>query len=169
MDGRSAYSPQVEDNRTLRILERGTFKEIDIPEADFVRERQKIIERNHRLFGTGSDGPGRIYRVGPNQDLLGKSPEAEGLQPLDVDLVYKGDYANVDLKSPFIPSFVVGKVNGGGDAGRDVAVAVNGKIVGVGQTFKLAVGDQSELVAVMVPPGSFKQGGNDVRVYEVPG
>jgi hypothetical protein len=169
MDGKSAYSPAVEHNRTLRILERGTFKEIDIPEADFVRERQKIIERNHRLFGTGSDGPGRIYRVGPNQDLLGKSPEAEGLQPLDVDLVYKGDYANVDLKSPFIPSFVVGEVNGDEDPGRDVAVAVNGKIVGVGQTFKLAVGDQSELVAVMVPPGSFKQGSNDVRVYEVSG
>jgi hypothetical protein len=44
---------------------------------------------------------------------------------------------------------------------------VNGKIVGVGETFKLAVGNDDELVAVMVPPDSFKQGSNDVRVYEV--
>jgi hypothetical protein len=168
MDGRSAYSPEVKRSERLKILLRGSFKELDIPAADFVRERQKIIERNHALFGTGSDGPGRIYRIGPNQDLLGKSPDQAGLQPLDVDLVYGDDYKNVDLKSPFIPSFIVGKVNGGGDGGRQIAVAVNGKIVGVGETFKLAVGDQSELVAVMVPPDSFKQGSNDVRVYQVP-
>jgi hypothetical protein len=168
MDGRSAYSPEVKRAKTLKILERGSFNELDIPASDFVRERQTIIDRNHRLFGTGADGPGRIYRIGPNQDLLGKSPEQAGLQPLDVDLTYSDDYKNVDLKSPFIPSFVVGKVNDGGDGGRQIAVAVNGKIVGVGETFKLAVGDQSELVAVMVPPGSFEQGSNDVRVYQVP-
>ena len=39
-----------------------------------------------------------------------------------------------------------------------MAVAVNGKIVGVGETFKLAVGDAGELVSVMVPPQSFKHG-----------
>jgi hypothetical protein len=167
MDGRSAYSDEVKRSNSLKILLRGSFKELDIPAADFVRERQKIIERNHALFGTGSDGPGRIYRVGPNQDLLGKSPEQANLEPLDVDLVYSADYKNVDLTSPFIPSFVVGRVENGGDAGRQIAVAVNGKIVGVGETFKLAVGDDDELVAVMVPPDSFKQGSNDVRVYQV--
>jgi hypothetical protein len=132
-----------------------------------VRERQKIIDRNHALFGTGSEGPGRIYRIGPNQDLLGKSADQADLDPLDVDLVYKTDYQDVDLTSPFIPSFVVGKVKDGGDGGRQIAVAVNGKVVGVGETFKLAVGDDDELVAVMVPPDSFKQGSNDVRVYSV--
>src|SRR4051812_32106206 len=167
MDGRSAYSPEVERSKRLKILLRGSFDELDIPAAGFVRERQKIIERNHALFGTGSDGPGRIYRIGSNQDLLGKSPEQAGLAPLDVDLVYGDDYKSVDLKSPFIPSFVVGKVSDGGDGGRQIAVAVNGKIAGVGETFKLAAGDQSELVAVMVPPDSFKQGSNDVRVYQV--
>jgi hypothetical protein len=167
MDGRSAFSPQVKRSRTLKILLRGSFKELDIPAADFVREREKIIERNHALFGTGSDGPGRIYRIGPNQDLLGKSAEQAGLDPLGVDLVYSDDYEDVDLKSPFVPSFVVGRVDEGGPAGRQIAVAVNGKVVGVGQTFKLAVGDDDELVGVMVPPDSFKQGGNDVRVYQV--
>jgi Sulfatase len=167
MDGKSAYSPEVKRSKTLKIMLRGSFKELDIPEADFVRERQKIIERNHALFGTGDEGPGRIYRIGPNQDLLGKSPEQANLDPLDVDLVYADDYKNVDLKSPFVPSFVVGEVKDGGDGGRQIAVAVNGKIVGVGETFKLAVGDDDELVAVMVPPDSFKQGSNDVRVYQV--
>jgi hypothetical protein len=66
-----------------------------------------------------------------------------------------------------VPSFVVGQVKDGGSPGRSVAVAVNGKIVGVGQTFTLATGEGGQLVAVMVPPGSFKQGRNDVRVYLV--
>jgi hypothetical protein len=167
IDGRSAYSPQVKSSRTLKILLRGSFKELNIPATAFVRERQKIIERNHALFGTGDDGPGRIYKLGPNQQLLGKPADEAGLEPLGVDLVYGDDYKNVDVRSPFVPSFVVGRVKDGGDGGRQIAVAVNGKVVGVGETFKLAVGDDDELVAVMVPPDSFRQGGNDVRVYQV--
>ena len=42
---------------------------------------------------------------------------------------------------------------------------MNGKIVGVGETFKLAVGDDGELVSVMVPESAFHKGRNDVRVY----
>jgi hypothetical protein len=166
MDGHSAYSDVVKRRKTMKIELRGSFKVLDIPTSDFVRERQQIIERNHRLFGVGADGPGRIYAVGPDQDLVGKAPA--GLEPLDVDFTYASDYANVDLKSPFVPSFVVGQVKDGGSPGRSVAVAVNGKIVGTGQTFTLATGEGGQLVAVMVPPGSFKQGRNDVRVYLAP-
>jgi hypothetical protein len=167
MDGHSAYSDVVKRRKTMKIELRGSFKVLDIPTSQFVGEREKIIERNHRLFGVGADGPGRIYEIGPNQDLLGKTPEQAGLEPLDVDFTYASDYSNVDLKSPFVPSFVVGQVKDGGSPGRPVAVAVNGKIVGVGQTFTLATGEEGQLVAVMVPPGSFKQGRNDVRVYLV--
>jgi hypothetical protein len=45
---------------------------------------------------------------------------------------------------------------------------VNGRIAAVGETFTLAQGDDSELVSVLVPPESFKQGRNEVEVYEVP-
>jgi hypothetical protein len=168
MDGRSAFSDEVQKRQTMHILLRGSFEKLDISVADFVRERQRIIDRNHALFGTGSEGPGRIYRVGPHQELLGEPASAAGLQPLDVDLAYGPDYENVDPSSPFVPAHVVGRVQGGGDGGRDVAVAVNGKIVGVGETFTLAVGDPGELVSVIVPPESFRRGRNDVRVYLVP-
>jgi hypothetical protein len=167
MDGKSAFSDAVKRSQSLKILVRGSFEELDIPEADFVRERQAIIDRNHALFGTGADGPERIYRIGPHQELLGESAADAGLQPLDVDFAYGADYKNVDPDSPFIPTHVVGQVQGGGDGGRDIAVAVNGTIVGVGETFTLAVGDAGELVSVVVPPESFKRGANDVRVYLV--
>ena len=53
---------------------------------------------------------------------------------------------------------------------RDVAIAVNGKIVAVSRTFKLAGGDtKDELVASIVPESSFHQGRNSVRVMEVGG
>ena len=86
----------------------------------------------------------------------------------EVDFAYAADYKDVDPGSPFVPSHVAGQVQDGGDGGRDVAVAVNGTIVAVGETFTLAVGDAGELVSVMVPPESFKPGANDVRVYLVP-
>ena len=165
MDGKSAYSDEVQNRDTLHVELRNSFEGLDIPAADFVRERQAIIDRNHALLGTGADGPDRIYRIGPHQELLGKSPAAAGLQPLDVDFAYGADYKNVDPDSPFIPTHVVGQVQGGGEGGRDIAVAVNGKIVGVGETFTLAAGDAGELVSVVVPPESFKRGANDVRVY----
>jgi hypothetical protein len=167
MDGRSAFSDEVQSRDELRILIRNTFEEIRIPADDFEREKQAIAERNLRLFGDGRDGPERIFRIGPNQDLIGQRADRAGLEPLDVDFVYGPDYENVDLESPFVPAHVVGRVEGSEDVGREIAVAVNGTIVGVGNTFELAEGEEGELVSVVVPPSSFRQGRNEVQVYEV--
>jgi hypothetical protein len=167
MDGRSAFSDEVQGRDSLHILLRNSFEELNIPGADFERERQLIVDRNHALLGTGADGAGRIYRVGPNQELLGRPADAAGLEPLDVEFVYGADYEDVDPSSPFVPSHIVGRVQGGGEGGREIAVAVNGKVAGVGETFTLATGDEGELVSVIVPPDSFKPGRNEVRVYLV--
>jgi hypothetical protein len=166
MDGRSAFSDEVQNRTELHMLIRNTFEDLRIPADEFVRERRRIIDRNQSLFGSGRDD--RIYRIGPNPDLIGKDPQTAGLRPLDVELSYAPDYRKVDTRSSYIPSNVVGRVRGGGDGGRAVAVAVNGRIAAVGETFTLAQGDDSELVSVLVPPESFKQGRNEVEVYEVP-
>jgi hypothetical protein len=168
MDGRSAFSDEVQSRDALHILVRNSFEELNIPAADFARERRRIVDRNHALLGTGADGPQRIYRVGPNQGLLGRPADGAGLEPLDVELVYGPDYADVDPDSPFVPAHIVGRVRGEGEGGRAIAVAVNGKIAGVGETFTLATGDEGELVSVIVPPSSFERGRNEVRVYLVP-
>jgi hypothetical protein len=167
MDGRSAFSDEVQRRDALHILERNTFEELNIPADEFVRERQGIVDRNHALLGTGADGPERIYRVGPNQELLGEPAAAAALEPLGVEFVYGPDYEDVDPSSPFVPAHVVGRVEGDGGGGREIAVSVNGTIVGVGETFTLATGDEGELVSVIVPPDSFRPGRNDVRVYLV--
>ena len=47
-------------------------------------------------------------------------------------------------------------------------MSVNGRIEAVGSTFKLATGGD-ELIAVMVPESSMRDGRNEVEVFEVSG
>ncbi len=166
MDGRSAFSDEVKNRTELRMLIRNSFDELDIPAAEFERERQKIIDRNITLFGTGRDD--RIYRIGPNPELIGQQADSAGLEKLDVELPYASEYRRVDPGSNFVPAHVVARVRGGGEGGREIAVAVNGRIAAVGETFTLATGQEGELVSVMVPPESFEQGRNEVEIFAVP-
>jgi hypothetical protein len=165
-DGKSAFSDEVQTRHELRILIRNTFEVLRIPADTFTRERRAIIDRNQRLFGLGADGPGRLYEIGPHPELIGQPASAAG-ETLDVDLAYKRDYANVFSDPTYVPVHVVGQVNGSDRHPRDIAVAVNGTIRAVGNTFKLAVGDDGELVSVMVPESAFHKGRNDVQVLEV--
>jgi Sulfatase len=167
MDGKSAYSREVQNRDELRFLIRYTFKVLRIPAAQFERERQAIIDRNIRLFGTGREGPERIYRIGPHQDLIGKPASAAG-EKLPVDFASAQDYQHVNPASGYIPTHVIGHVEGRENPGRDIAVAVNGTIAAVGNTFTLAVGDEGELVSMMVPESAFRKGRNRVEVFEVP-
>ena len=167
MDGRSALSDEVQQRDELRFLIRNTFEVLKIPADQFEREKQAVVDRNLRLFGTGRDGPDRIYEIGPHQELIGQPASAAG-RKLPVELPSAQDYENVDPESGYVPTHVVGRVEGAGEPGRDVAVAVNGTIRAVGNTFTLAVGDEGELVSVMVPESAFREGGNRVEVFEVP-
>ena len=164
MDGRSAFSDEVQNRDELRILIRNTFEVLRIPADDFTRERRAIIDRNQSLFGSGADGPERLYQIGPHPELIGQPASAAGRQ-LDVALSYKPDYGNVGADPTYVPVHVVGKVNGPDRHPRDIAVAVNGTIRAVGNTFSLAVGDDGELVSVMVPQSAFHKGRNSVQVF----
>jgi hypothetical protein len=62
---------------------------------------------------------------------------------------------------------IAGRVLGGeGSGGRELAVAVNGRIEAVGRTFQL-VGEETESYSVMVPEASMRDGRNLVEVFEV--
>jgi sulfatase-like protein len=164
MDGKSAYSDEVKNRDTLRFEIRNTFQTLRIPADQFKRERRQIIERNNRLFGSGAEGADRIYRIGPHPELIGQPASAAGPK-LDVDLAGADDYQHVDPASGLVPVHIVGSVNGPDKHPRDIAVAVNGTIRAVGNTFTLAVGNAGELVSVMVPEAAFRKGRNTVEVY----
>ena len=167
-DGRSAFSRKVRARRQVKMLTRDLSGWVRLSGAQFERETQEELAKKLRLFGTGADGPDRLYRIGPNQELIGRTTTAAGRSAARAALVDAGELRNVDLKSPTAPTWITGRVSGGGPGPRDVAIGVNGTIRAVGRTFRLATGG-GELIGVMVPESALRQGRNRVEVFEVAG
>jgi hypothetical protein len=169
MDGTSAFSATDKKRDSLRILERGTFKPLHFTAAQFERAKARILAKKLALFGTGPFSSPRFYRWGPHPELIGQPANGPGRTPLKVEFAHANEFKNVDLKSSTIPVHVAGRVKAPGGH-RDVAIAVNGKIVAVSSTFKLVSGDTKDtLVASMVPESAFHQGRNSVQVMAVGG
>jgi hypothetical protein len=69
--------------------------------------------------------------------------------------------------SGVVPTQIAGDLSGGApDAGRELAVAVNGRIEAVGRSFYLS-GDPTEHFAFNVPESALREGRNMVEVFEV--
>ena len=165
-DGKSAYSAAVRNRDEFKMLKRDLSGWIRMPESEFEqRKTQKTRERVAK-YGQGKDGPERIYRIGPNQQLIGQKAQSAGTSQSKVALTAPRAYANVNPDGAIIPTWVTGRVSGGRQV--DIAVAVNGTVRAVGNTFKLATGG-GQLIGVLVPENSFKKGGNTVEVFEVDG
>jgi sulfatase-like protein len=168
MDGKSAFSPQVARRKTIRIFERNTFKPLRFDEGDWERRRKAAFERKLRIFGVGAEGPLRLFQIGPRQDLLFKPVSDFQVTPgSGASFVAPDEFRHVDLRSPTIPVHVTGHLKDL-PTGREVAIAVNGKIEAVTKSFHLATNDDV-IFAAMVPEGSFHQGANKVELFEVTG
>lgn len=171
MDGSSAFSDEVQQRDELRMFVRNSFEPLDVTPAEFQRQRKAALAHKLAVLGTGKQGRDRIYRIGPHQELLGKSVSSLSPQPqgdVTAELQDAGDYDDVDPESGFVPTHPVALVEGG-DAGetRDVAIAVNGRIEAVSKTFYLATDKDQELISAMVPPGSLKPGRNTIAFFQV--
>ncbi|HYI81360.1 MAG TPA: sulfatase-like hydrolase/transferase [Thermoleophilaceae bacterium] len=167
-DGKSAFSAAVAKRDEVKMLPRDFSDWMRVDGDEFEAEKQALIDRKVALFGSGADGPDRIYRVGPNQELVGKSVSSlptGGDSDAKVSLTDPGAYDDVDLEGPVLPVWVTGRVSGA-DGRLDVAIAVNGVVRAVSNTFELATGGD-ELIAAMIPPSSLRDGRNAVEVYEV--
>ena len=170
-DGKSALGEAVAGRTEVKMLTRDLSEWMREDGDEFDRRKQALVDRKAALFGTGADGPERIYRVGPNQELVGRevaSLGAVGASAAKVALTDPGAYDGVDVDGPALPTWVTGEVSGGGGARRDVAIAVNGVVRAVSSSFELATGG-GELIAALVPPSSLRDGANAVEVFEVTG
>jgi hypothetical protein len=170
-DGKSVFGKEVAERSEVKLLPRDFSDWIRVDGTEFEAEKQALIDRKVELFGSGSDGPERIYRVGPNQELIGRrvdSLDVTGASGADLELTDPGAYDEVDLDGPVLPVWVTGRVSGGTGGPTDVAIAVNGVVVAVSNTFELATGG-GQLVASLIPPSSLRDGRNAVEVYEVSG
>jgi len=172
VDGKSAFSAEVKARDEVKMLKRDLSGYVRVSKETLERDRGAEVREKLRNYGSGADPPERMFGVGPNSELVGRAVSklsASGESDARVDLVAAGEYANVNLGTPFVPTWVVGNVSGGdGAAAKDVAVAVNGRVLAVGNTFRLATGGD-ELIALMVPESAMRAGRNDVEVFEVSG
>ena len=71
------------------------------------------------------------------------------------------------LRSDFLPAQLSGTIHDppGSDV-RDLAAALNGRIIAVGESFTLA-GNDAENFSIMLPEGAFREGHNRVELLSV--
>jgi hypothetical protein len=168
VDGKSAFSDAVRARTEVKMLKRDLSGWLRASGEDFDRRKQRLLDLKLALYGTGADGPERIYRVGPNQELIGRrvAQLAAGDSSLRVELTDPDAYDDVDPDGPVLPIWVTGSVSGAAGEKHDVAIAVNGVVRAVSSTFELANRD-GDLIAALVPPSSLREGENAVEVFEV--
>jgi hypothetical protein len=171
MDGQSAFSRKDRDRRRIRILRRNTFEPIRFTLAEWEARRRAVLQRKLATFGEGSDGPLRLFRIGPDEDLLFKPVSDLSVtgpaSDTGVDMPQANEFRHVDLRTPTVPVHVTGYLKGV-PVGRDLAIAVNGRVAAVTNSFHLATNDKP-IFAAMVPESFIHQGANKVDVYEVEG
>jgi arylsulfatase A-like enzyme len=168
-DGKSVFSRAVAERDEVKMRPRDFSDWMRVDPERFAARKQELVDRKVALFGSGSDGPDRIYRVGPNQELIGRplrSLDVAADSDAEVSLTDPDAYEDVDPEGLVLPVWVTGRVSGG--ERRDLAIAVDGVVRAVSNSFRLATGD-TELVAALIPPSSLRRGRNVVEVYEVSG
>jgi hypothetical protein len=132
------------------------------------RQRTAIVRRQTALFGIGLEGGGG-FGLGAHGDLVGRRVTDVGLTgPAGPSATLSDDAAirSADPRSRWVPA---GRVNGSID-GRNarrvttLAVAVNGRIAGVGPTYR--AGNRTYF-SLMASDRFLRRDGNAVGVYEV--
>jgi Sulfatase len=167
-DGKSVLGDAVARRTEVKMLPRDFGDWMRVDGDAFEAAKQARVDRKVALFGVGADGPDRIFRVGPNRELVGRpvaSLDVGGDSSARVELDDADAYADVDPDGARIPIWVTGEVSGAAGP-RDVAIAVDGVVRAVSNTFELANRD-GELLAALIPPSSLRRGENRIDVYEV--
>jgi Sulfatase len=145
-----------------------TGKNLTLAFDDYVRRREAGLRRMVRLFGSDDRGA-RLYANGPNWDLLGRSVARLPSAPSPGARAELDSAQQLDDFSPdgrVVPSFVSGRIEGGLGPGVSLAVAVNGRIGAVTESFT----NEGELrLAGIVPVSAFRAGSNSLAIYAVQG
>ncbi len=140
-------------------VQAGNRKVVRAPLSRMIAQRRAAVKRRDRWLGRAGLG-----RLGPRSDLIGTRPSR----------TLRADRASFELEVPrrysdyrpgrdTLPAFITGSVHGL-RPGSPVAVAVNGRIVGVTYTFRFKGEIRFGLAAVH---HRLRCGPNSVALYEI--
>ena len=178
-DGRSAFSRAVQRRRTVEMSQgeqatigEGTGFKAVVPVAEFDRRQDALLQRKLELFGAGADRPG-LFGIGPNPQLVGRRLSELPTTPagaVGAKVNAAGELRRVRLRSDFLPALVSGSITGPGTPApsRQLAFALNGRIVAVARSFELG-DDSKEYFSAMLPEAAFRDGRNRLQVFQVSG
>lgn len=157
VDGRSAFTTGPRARARVATSPDGD-EGFFVTARELGRRLNSALDRQAGLFGRG------LYRVGPRAELVGR--RVSDLRVRDARGV-TSELARPELfrnaRGGVSPAHVVGTLHGVG-AGRDVAVAVNGRIAAVGRTLSFRGATRFEALA---PDRAFRAGQNAVAIYIV--
>nr|MBA2726331.1 sulfatase-like hydrolase/transferase [Actinomycetota bacterium] len=161
------------DGRSLTEAEPGTmdrelgFGGVGTPYSDEGTELVEIVERKYEVFGPGDLDPYLLAPPGTRaligQQAPGGSPSADATATIEE----AGRYSDIDLGGGVLPALLRGQVraNGLGRGSLQIAVAVNGTIAAVTETYETT--EEGLQFQTMLPPGRFEDGRNVVELYLV--
>ena len=179
VDGRSLFHPVAAQSRRVTVYHRvGT--ELNTVGGDYTfdaaavaRRRDAAVRRKTAWFGSGGGrNPDALYLIGPHAELVGQRvrgcPCSRARRPRSPPAIDQAeDLREVDLGSRFVPGQITGELPAGRPGGgRQVALALNGKIAATGWTFSLE-GSRRESFELMVPESAFRHGPNHARLFEI--
>jgi hypothetical protein len=125
----------------------------------------RMLRRSSASFLPSSATPDRLWRVGPDADLVGMAVDDVPSGRLEaVDAVFELPERFDDVRpGRVLPLLIRGNIPGA-DLDIPLAVAVNGKVVATGVTYGNLAG---AAFAVLMDDDDVVRGRNDVRVYRI--
>ncbi len=166
MDGEPASERSGLDG-VIEVLRHDEPKAREFELADVLRGRDAAASRLAATFGTGW---GDVYAMGPNAKLIGSDVRSldvtEARPGTSFELSAARDYEDVDTSGGTIPALVYGELTDVTE-GTPMAVAVNGEIAAVSEAYRSVGG--YDAVALIAPPASFRDGPNEIELFEVEG
>ena len=162
VDGRSARRATVAAQRHRRVIAKHFAYVVSVDDSPrFLPAGEAVLRRKLSLFGRGLYGFGPIHGVVGRRVSTLRVPRSRGPR---ARFVHPERFAAVSRGAAFLPTHVVGRIDGGVLGGdRIVAVAVNGRIEATGLTFSLA-GRIDEDFSVMLPERALRKGRNRVQL-----
>jgi sulfatase-like protein len=170
IDGRPAGSRAVRARHAIRMLSRDSKRTFRISRRELGRRRRANVRRWLAGFGHGTWDS--LFSAGvPRAELLGRNPYSlPSAAPggLSVRLRPEADrLRNYDRDQRVVPVWIAGEIKGGDPgATRDVAAALNGRIVATGRSFRL-MGSPNERFSLLYPDRHLRPGANTLELYEV--